>query len=193
MMDLASGDDVCTTFEFNARGSFKPLTGMVGGGPFNLRPGQWTDDTSMALCLGTSLVECGAFDAHDQMRRYCRWQEDGFLSSTGECFDIGRTVAAALDRFRENGEPFAGSKDPQSAGNGSLMRLAPVPMFYFPNLDEAERFGAESSRTTHAAAECVDACRLFARVICRAVEGRGKDEVAFADADKFVATDTIMA
>lgn len=182
-----------TTVEFRARGSFKPLTDMVGGGPFDLLPGQWTDDTSMALCLGTSLVECGGFDAHDQMRRYCRWREEGYMSSTGECFDIGRTVAAALDRFRENGEPVAGSKDPLSAGNGSLMRLAPVPMFFFPNLDEAERFGAESSRTTHGTAECVDSCRLFARIICRALEGRGKDEVAFADADKFVGTNAIMA
>jgi ADP-ribosyl-[dinitrogen reductase] hydrolase len=181
---------VGTTVEFRARGSFKPLTDMVGGGPFDLLPGQWTDDTSMALCLASSLVECGGFDARDQMQRYCRWQEQGYLSSTGECFDIGRTVAAALDRFRERDEPLAGSKDPLSAGNGSLMRLAPVPI---PNLDGAERFAAESSRTTHGAAECVDACRLFSRMICRAFEGRDKDEVVFGDADKFVGSDTIKS
>jgi ADP-ribosyl-[dinitrogen reductase] hydrolase len=192
LLGLAVGDAVGTTVEFRARGSFKPLTDMVGGGPFDLLPGQWTDDTSMALCLGTSLVACGAFDARDQMQRYCRWQEEGYLSSTGECFDIGRTVAAALDRFREHGQPFAGSKDPLSAGNGCLMRQAPVAMYFFPNLDDAERFGAESSRTTHGAAECVDACRLFARMICRALEGRGKAEIAFGDADTFVGTDTIV-
>lgn len=193
LLGLAAGDAVGTTVEFRARGSFKPLTDMVGGGPFDLLPGQWTDDTSMALCLGTSLVACGGFDARDQMQRYCRWQEEGYFSSTGECFDIGRTVAAALDRFRERGEPVAGSKDPLSAGNGALMRLAPVPMYFFPSLDDAERFGAESSKTTHGASECVDACRLFARTICRALAGREKDEVAFGDADKFVGTDTIMA
>lgn len=65
---------------------------MVGGGPFRLEPGQWTDDTSMALCLATSLVECGGFDAADQMDRYLRWYEEGYLSSTGTCFDIGNTV-----------------------------------------------------------------------------------------------------
>ena len=66
-----------TTVEFKVRGSFAPLRDMVGGGPFELRPGQWTDDTSMVLCLATSLLERGGFDARDQMDRYCRWREEG--------------------------------------------------------------------------------------------------------------------
>jgi ADP-ribosyl-[dinitrogen reductase] hydrolase len=166
---------------------------MVGGGPFHLLPGQWTDDTSMALCLGTSLVECGGFDAVDQMTRYCRWQDDGYMSSTGKCFDIGRTVAAALDRFRRSGDPVAGSTHRHSAGNGSLMRLAPVPMFFCPDLDAVEQFAAESSRTTHGAAECIDACRLFARVICHAFAGLEKGEVLVADAGTFSGSETIVA
>jgi ADP-ribosyl-[dinitrogen reductase] hydrolase len=67
LLGLAAGDAVGTTVEFRPRGSFAPLTGMTGGGPFGLEPGQWTDDTSMALCLATSLVEKGGFDARDQM------------------------------------------------------------------------------------------------------------------------------
>jgi len=51
LLGLACGDAVGTTVEFSARGSFPPVTDMVGGGPFGLQPGQWTDDTSMALCL----------------------------------------------------------------------------------------------------------------------------------------------
>ena len=190
---LAAGDAVGTTVEFSPRGSFQPLTGMVGGGPFDLLPGQWTDDTSMALCLGTSLVERGGFDAFDQMKRYCRWQDDGYMSSTGECFDIGHTVADALARYRSSGDPFAGSTHRHSAGNGSLMRLAPVPMFFYPDLDAVERFAAESSRTTHGAADCVDACRLFARAICRALAGSGKGEVLIADADTFAGSEAIVA
>lgn len=70
LLGLAVGDAVGTTVEFHPRGSFVPLTDMIGGGPFQLSAGQWTDDTSMALCLATSLVECGWFDARDQMERY---------------------------------------------------------------------------------------------------------------------------
>lgn len=55
LVGLACGDAVGTTVEFSPRGTFKPLVDMVGGGPFRLAPGQWTDDTSMALCLATSL------------------------------------------------------------------------------------------------------------------------------------------
>ena len=115
------------------------------------------------------------------------------LGSTGTCFDIGGTVASALRRFRQSGEPFAGSSDPGSAGNGCIMRLAPIPMFFFPNLDAAERFGAESSRTTHGAAECLDACRLLARIICRALLGSDKDEVALGDSGSFVGAKKIVA
>jgi ADP-ribosyl-[dinitrogen reductase] hydrolase len=134
LLGLACGDAVGTTVEFSARGSFPPMTDMVGGGPFRLPVGAWTDDTSMALCLATSLVEKNGFDAHDQMTRYCQWYQNGYLSSTGRCFDIGLTVRGALARFQKSGEPFSGSTDPQAAGNGCIMRLAPVPMFYYPNL-----------------------------------------------------------
>lgn len=88
------------------------MTDMVGGGPFNLKPGQWTDDTSMALCLAESLLTKNGFDAVDQMGRYLNWWHWGYLSSTGECFDIGMTVREALTRYQETGEPFAGSTAP---------------------------------------------------------------------------------
>ena len=193
LLGLAVGDAVGTTVEFRPRGSFEPLTDMTGGGQFGLSPGQWTDDTSMALCLATSLLERNGFDAHDQMDRYCRWAETGYLSSTGSCFDIGRTVASALRRFRQTGDPFAGSEDPYSAGNGSIMRLAPVPMFFFPDLEAVETNAAQSSRTTHAAVECVDACRLLGRIICRALLAKTKDEVAQGDAGSFDGAEKVVA
>ncbi len=124
---------------------------MTGGGPFRLPVGAWTDDTSMALCLATSLVELGRFDAADQMTRYCRWYEDGYLSSTGDCFDIGLTVRGSLARFQKSGDPFAGLPDPVSSGNGCIMRLAPVPMFFHNDAAEAIRWAGESSRTTQQA------------------------------------------
>ena len=175
LMGLAVGDAVGTTVEFRPPGSFPPVTDMVGGGPFRLNPGEWTDDTSMALCLADSLIACGGFDPGDQIERYLRWRDDGYLSSNGRCFDIGITVSDALNRHRDTGEPFAGSTDPNSAGNGSLMRLAPVPLFFASDPEHAIDMSGESSRTTHGAATCVDACRYFGGLILGALRGESKE------------------
>jgi len=85
LLGLAIGDALGTTLEFKKPGSFDPIDDIVGGGPFKLKPGQWTDDTSMTLCLAESLIECHGFDANDQMDRYLRWRTEGYLSSTGRC------------------------------------------------------------------------------------------------------------
>ena len=177
LLGLACGDAVGTTVEFQPRGSFAPVTDMVGGGPFGLKPGQWTDDTSMALCLAESLLERNGFDARDQMTRYVKWWREGYRSSTGEFLDIGGATSRALARFQESGEPFAGDPDPQAGGNGSLMRLAPVALFYFPKVDEVAHFSAESSRTTHAASEPVECCKLFGLTLARALAGGSKEEI----------------
>jgi len=175
LMGLAAGDALGTTLEFRPPGSFEPITDMLGGGPFGLLPGQWTDDTAMALCLAESLIDRRGFDARDQMRRYLRWARDGHLSSTGHCFDIENGVRDALLRFERTGEPFSGSCDPQAAGNGSLMRLAPVVLAYARHPEAAIRRAAESSRTTHGAVEAVDACRYFAGLLLGALSGSGKE------------------
>jgi len=180
LLGLACGDAVGTTVEFCERGGFPPVTDMTGGGPFCLPVGAWTDDTSMALCLASSLVELGRFDPADQMRRYCQWHENGYLTSTGRCFDIGLTVRESLARFQRSGNPFSGRPDPQSAGNGCIMRLAPVPMFFHPDSAEAARWAGESSRTTHGAPECVESCQLLAAMICASLSGASKDEVLFS-------------
>nr|WP_209262499.1 ADP-ribosylglycohydrolase family protein [Thiorhodococcus minor] len=172
---LAVGDALGVTLEFTQPGGFEPIADMVGGGPFGLAPGHWTDDTSMALCLAESLIECQGLDAADQMRRYLRWRDHGHWSSTGRCFDIGNTVAAALRRFEATGDPYAGSEAPRTAGNGSLMRLAPIPLAFAREPVEAVRCARSMSRTTHGAAEAVDACRYMTALMVGALEGRSKD------------------
>ena len=175
LLGLATGDALGTALEFQPPGTFEPIDDMIGRGPFSLQPGQWTDDTSMALCLAASLIESGGFDPLDQMKRYVRWFREGYMSSTGECFDIGNTTQDALSYFERFGDPFAGSTNPNAAGNGSLMRLAPVPMRYARNPWEAIDRSAESSRTTHGATECVDACRYFAGLLVGALKGEDKE------------------
>jgi ADP-ribosylglycohydrolase len=177
LLGLACGDAVGTTVEFSPPGTFPPVEDMVGDGPFRLQAGEWTDDTSMALCLAASLVENRGFDPVDQLQRYVRWRREGYMSCTGRCFDIGSTVREALLRFEETGQPYCGSTDPYSAGNGSLMRLAPVPMFFAGDPARAIERAGDCSRTTHAAPAAVDACRYFAGLIVGALSGVSKEEL----------------
>ncbi len=177
LVGLAVGDALGTTVEFKRSGTFEPVTDITGGGPFGLAPGEWTDDTSMALCLAASLLEQQGFDPNDQMQRYVRWYREGYFSCTGHCFDIGNTVAAALHRFEKNGDPFAGSEDPSTAGNGSIMRLAPVVLCYAKNAAQAIHFAADSSRTTHGAVAAVEACEYMARLMIELLNGHGKEEL----------------
>lgn len=177
LVGLACGDAVGTTLEFKRRGSFTPIDDMVGGGPFNLAPGQWTDDTSMALCLAHSLLHKGGFDPIDQMSRYCNWYHHGYMSCTGVCFDIGNTVARALNSYLKTQDPYSGSADPLSSGNGSLMRLAPIAIFYAHKPEDLIRFAGLSSRTTHASAECIDSCKYFASLIAAALGGETKENL----------------
>ncbi|ROZ79251.1 ADP-ribosylglycohydrolase family protein [Ramlibacter sp. WS9] len=177
LLGLACGDAVGTTVEFNPRGTFAPVTTMTGGGPFGLAPGEWTDDTSMALCLAASLVHRCGFDATDQMNRYCNWRSVGYFSSNGRCFDIGMTVAAALDRYLVTSEPFAGDPDPRSAGNGALMRLAPISMYYRASADDTFVYAGESTRTTHGAREAIDCSRLFGLQLREALMGADKTAI----------------
>lgn len=177
MLGLAAGDALGTTLEFKPPGSFAPIDDMVGGGPFDLAPGQWTDDTSMALCLAASLVEQQGFDARDQIERYARWWQQGYMSSTGVCFDIGVTVRTALARYGRTGDPYAGSDDPATAGNGAIMRLAPVALAFAQSPATAIERAADSARTTHQAPEAVDGCRYLAALLLGALDGAPKERL----------------
>ena len=176
---LAVGDAVGTTLEFERRDARPLLTDMVGGGPFKLKPGQWTDDTAMALALAESLAFASSesLDARDLMDRFVAWRNEKDYCCTGSLFDIGNTVRAALVRYLKDNAPFAGSTDPETAGNGSLMRLAPVALRFWDDRPALDRAAAEQSRTTHAAKEAVDACRAFAEMLADAIEGQPRDRV----------------
>ncbi|WP_198402362.1 ADP-ribosylglycohydrolase family protein [Rhodobacter sp. CZR27] len=177
LLGLAVGDAIGTTLEFKARDSYPLLTDMVGGGPFGLKPGEWTDDTAMALALADSLALDPKLDEKDLMRRFVEWHEKGTYSCTGRCFDIGITTRQALGRWKKSGDPFAGSTDPQTAGNGSLMRLAPVAVRHWQDRALLRDVAARQSRTTHGAPEAVDGCVAYAEALADAIEGRKRSEV----------------
>ena len=177
LFGLAIGDAVGTTLEFAQRDQRPPVVDMVGGGPFGLEPGQWTDDTSMALCLADSLIARDRLDPHDLMTRFVRWWRHGENSANDRCFDIGDTTRAALARFVADGNPQAGSTDPNTAGNGSIMRLAPVALRWRDNPERAIAMARAQSRTTHAAPAAVGGCAFLAEILLDAIATGDRQEV----------------
>jgi ADP-ribosyl-[dinitrogen reductase] hydrolase len=225
LLGLAVGDAIGTTLEFKPRDTYPWLTDIVGGGPFRLRAGEWTDDTAMALALADTLqahehfddwahrdeliedamarfawgrenrlsrerirrhvrkIEAGDYEDNRHrfelmlMQRFVSWMDRGEFSCNGRCFDIGMTVRSALTQFKRTGNPTAGSTDPHSAGNGSLMRLAPVAIRYWNDRRRLRDYAARQSRTTHGAQEAVDACVAYAEILADAIEGKPANEV----------------
>jgi ADP-ribosyl-[dinitrogen reductase] hydrolase len=163
--------------EFSRRDAHPPLTDTVGGGPFRLRPGEWTDDTSMALCLADSLIACGGLYQRDLMERFVRWWREGHNSHNGRCFDIGITTRQALQRFLDIGNPVAGSTDANTAGNGSIMRLAPVALFWSGDPEQAVSAARAQSVTTHGASAAVEGCALLAEILVEAIATGDKASV----------------
>lgn len=177
LLGLATGDALGTTLEFKARDTYPPLKNMIGGGVFKLNAGQWTDDTSQALALAESLLHNPNLDSMDLMHRFCDWRNNGAYSCTETCFDIGNATRAALDRFEATGNPIAGSTDPYDAGNGSLMRLAPVSICHWNDLNKCTDVAKRQSELTHGATEAIHACILFSEYLHLAINGVTKEEL----------------
>jgi len=171
LLGLAIGDALGAQVEFKPRGSFDPVTDMQGGGPHDLEPGYWTDDTSMALCLAESLIESD-LDLKGQLAKYLKWYQEGYLSSTGECFDIGNNTADSLNHYKMTGE-LPPEKE-RAAGNGSLMRLAPVPMYCHRDFARAVEYSGQSSLTTHNNIMAIDACRFVGGLIQKFINSKDK-------------------
>lgn len=181
LLGLAVGDALGAAVEFKPPGTFEPVTDYRGAGPHRLKPGEWTDDTSLALALADSITGVG-WDLNDQARRYVSWWRDGKYSVNGRCFDIGITTQSALSRFEQTGDAHSSAdRSEQASGNGSIMRLAPVPIAYahlFPErIEELARLAGESSLTTHASPQCLSACRYMALLLAGLICGVPRDEV----------------
>ncbi len=193
LLGLAVGDALGGPLEFRMRGRFEPITGMVAGGKFHLDPGEWSDDTSMALCLAESLLESGGFDARDQMERYSEWAFTGKFSSRPQAFGFGQTFLRALMRYKKTGDSFPGLHNPKRPGNGCIMRLAPLPIFYFPDRQQVLHFAGMSSQVTHGMPESVFATRLFSQILMSALAGASKEEILFGQVVESEAPEEIQA
>ncbi|UJR20430.1 hypothetical protein I4U23_023561 [Adineta vaga] len=205
LIGLAVGDALGASVEFRPRDYLikNPVEDMQTGGTWNLKAGQWTDDTSMALCLASSLITHKGFNSYDQMVRYKWWYKHGYLSSTGHCFDIGNATRAALEEFYRRQNVMKRSRKlhtdfdvdqlsievikkekfdvncsrPGVAGNGALMRLAPVPLFFYQVPSLAIELSGRSARLTHGNILAIDACRYYGALIVAAVHGESKEQL----------------
>ncbi|MCR4411676.1 MAG: ADP-ribosylglycohydrolase family protein [Thermoguttaceae bacterium] len=181
LLGLAIGDALGAAVEFKSPGTFPEVTDFRAGGPHRLAPGEWTDDSSMALALADSIASAG-WNLDDQARRYLAWWRKGQYSVNGRCFDIGITTQNALRRFAETGNAqTAGETSERASGNGSIMRLAPVPIRFahlFPdNLETLVSYLIDSSRVTHASPQCLSACAYLGLVLCALIHGIDRHEV----------------
>ncbi len=179
MLGLAVGDALGSTLEFMEKDDLEDgyiHSEIIGQGKLNLAKGEWTDDTSMALCLAQSLIDKKGFDANDQMEKYTRWYENGYMSPKNKCVDIGMGTLRALGTYKRTQDPY-GFNDTESLGNGSIMRLAPVTLYFHPDINSALDYSEESSKPTHPGNLCLQSCRALSLIIFKAIEGETKDKI----------------
>jgi ADP-ribosyl-[dinitrogen reductase] hydrolase len=150
---------------------------MLGGGPFDLPRGGWSDDTAMALCLADSLLDRNGFDPRDQMERYRRWQQQGYLTATGQCVGITASTARSIAMAQWRRQALFGSHDPSQQDPEPLSRVAAAVLFFFATSGEAINQATEAARTTCQAPAVLDACRALARALYAALTAQPKATV----------------
>lgn len=175
LVGLAIGDALGAPVEFKKRGSFPYVDFYQNGGEFNLKSGQWTDDTSLMLCLVQSFLDKKAFSLEDQMSKFYRWWKEGYMSSTGVCFDIGNTTKAALERYATTRDPIGGFEG-DKATNGALMRLAPVPLFFHDSFFASQMHTQLQCQTTHGPKSCLDSAALLSSYFYKIIQSDKKLE-----------------
>lgn len=177
LVGLAIGDVLGVPVEFKYPGGFDPVSDFEDSGRFGLGYGCWSDDTAMALCLANSLIEKNGFDPVDQIKKYKQWLNTGYCSSTGTAIGVGNTILRALACHRSENGPYSIIQVGNSDGNGSLMRLAPIPLYFKNSPEQAIENAKLSSKITHSSDLCADACKYYTGLIIGALNGVSKEEL----------------
>ena len=177
VVGLAVGDALGVPVEFKKVEEFEPVTDYQYCEHFDLPPGCWSDDTAMALCLANSLIESNGFDPVDQIKKYKQWLEFGYCTSTGKAKGVGQTILRTLLTHKEDSSPYVEVTTRHSEGNGSLMRLVPIPLYFRTDPALALKNAVLSSKVTHGAQICADACLYYTGLIIGALNGVTKEEL----------------
>jgi ADP-ribosyl-[dinitrogen reductase] hydrolase len=163
LLGLALGDALAAPAQYARTGSFPAVKDLMGGGPYDLPAGAWTDDAALALLLARSLLASQGCHVDDQLERYRRWQQSGDGSATGECLGISASVSRAL----VDGEPAKDLAD----GADALVRVAPLAMWHYTAIDGLlDDLPGMVGVTSHEPAT-FEATREFAALMHRALRG----------------------
>lgn len=165
MLGLAVGDALGAGQAGRARDGNAAPAEMTGGGPHDLAPGQWTDETAQAMCLAQMLRSANGWDAEDAMKRFINWRDYGYLSATRVCFGMDADVATALRRFEATRNPYAGGADEADRGAAGITRLAPVVLAYGGAVNSAMAVAQLQCRLTHAGPLCQRAAASIAKLL----------------------------
>jgi len=164
LLGLALGDALGAAVQHRRAGTFSRIADLLGGGPYDLPRGAWSDDTATALHCADSYTDCGRHDASDIWDRWTSWRLNGFGSATGHCLGISAAMASALSRAPGCAQSEAVDAEP-------LPRVAVAAAFGFTDVSEAVSLGVEAAQLTHPAPGVLDVSRVYAALIFGAIDG----------------------
>ncbi len=196
LLGLAIGDALGAPLEFmHAREiaeRFGTVRDMIGGGWLNLEPGEVTDDTQMMLCLAESLAQRGTFDPDDVVAKFMIWYDT-------HPKDMGNTTQAVLTFIKNEANWRSASRkahdllEGKSAGNGSLMRVAPIGLLFHQNENLLIEAAFTSSKLTHWDDLAAESCVAYTLILADLLHGFGPEEAIQNAADKMLARNEEVA
>jgi ADP-ribosylglycohydrolase/NAD-dependent SIR2 family protein deacetylase len=187
MLGMAIADAMGHRFEFEPV-RYNEITlrdmGEGPGGAFQLLPGQWTDDTSMGLCLADSLImNKGEYDAHDLMHRFLSWWYCGynnafrFDNSRSGSVGLGGQISGSFMYYINNPKKQTICGDINSSGIGSIMRNGAVPICYHDNIEKGMEVAKLQSYLTHQGNEAAECCRLLTYIITKILNRKDEEKL----------------
>ena len=205
MLGMAIGDAMGARLEFHSLKYNKIDLIDMGKGPeshFHLYPGQWTDDTSMGLCLADSLLmNKGQLNPKDLMHRFIAWWKGGYNNSfrfniennnmmPRPSIGLGGNIYLSFSKYIKDYDNFiplsdetkAGNKD--TSGNGSIMRNAAIPICFHYDINKACEMARRQSLVTHQGIEAKECCSLLTYIIVKIFEGKKLKEEILEYLDK---------
>jgi ADP-ribosyl-[dinitrogen reductase] hydrolase len=185
LIGVAVGDALGVPFEFSSREKMKdnPARDMVGYGTYNQKPGTWSDDTSLTLCLAESLAE--GIDLMEISKNFIRWRDEDYWTARNQLFDIGVTTSRAISRLKKiienndiellENQKFHG--DAYENGNGSLMRIIPLlfPIINWPISDQFDLIWKVSA-LTHRHIRAAMSCLIYLKLAENIISGMDKEQ-----------------
>ena len=164
LLGLAIGDALGAPFEGLERDSYPHISDFAAGGVNAVEPGAWTDDTAMAICLAESLLARGRIDERDLLERFLRWYRKGENACGGRAIGISEKTRATLETY-ERSQRTDAAVEVDNSGNGAIMRLAPVAIYFHRDSAEARRSAVRQARVTHTSATAVATAELLAELL----------------------------